>query len=131
METLQRFGAKRQKEKKPLAEYRNPQNEPGSDKRMLIALVAVFVVLGVMQYFMPKPPAPPPGKAQQTPQQQPQQSPGPVAAPTATSTPRPSRPPAAAIKVPVKAASAETESVLETDAYRITFTNRGAAVKSW
>ncbi|HEY2116641.1 MAG TPA: membrane protein insertase YidC [Candidatus Angelobacter sp.] len=98
---------------------------------MLIALVAVFVVLGVMQYFMPKPPAPPPGKAQQTPQQQPQQSPGPVAAPAATSTPRPSRPPAAAIKVPVKAASAETESILETDAYRITFTNRGAVVKSW
>jgi YidC/Oxa1 family membrane protein insertase len=98
---------------------------------MLIALVAVFVVLGVMQYFMPKPPAPPPEKAQQTPQQQPQQSPSPVAAPTATSTPRPPKSPSAAIKVPVKAASAETESVLETDAYRITFTNRGAAVKSW
>jgi YidC/Oxa1 family membrane protein insertase len=114
-----------------LAEYRNPQNEPGSDKRMLIALVAVFVVLGVMQYFMPKPQAPPPEKAQQAQQQQPQQSPGPVATPTATSTPRPPKSPAAVVKVPVKAATAETESVLETDAYRITFTNRGAAVKSW
>ena len=41
-----------------LTEYRNPQNEPGSDKRMLLALVAVFVVLGVMQYFMPKPQTP-------------------------------------------------------------------------
>jgi YidC/Oxa1 family membrane protein insertase len=114
-----------------LAEYRNPQNEPGSDKRMLIALVAVFVVLGVMQYFMPKPQAPPPEKAQQTQQQQPQQSPGPGAIPTATSTPLPPKSPAAAVRVPVKAATAETESVLETDAYRITFTNRGAAVKSW
>jgi YidC/Oxa1 family membrane protein insertase len=98
---------------------------------MLIALVAVFVVLGVMQYFMPKPPAPPPEKTQQTQQQQPQQSPGPVAVPTATSTPLPPKRPAAAVKVPVKAASAETESVLETDTYRITFTNRGAVVKSW
>jgi YidC/Oxa1 family membrane protein insertase len=97
---------------------------------MLIALVAVFVVLGVMQYFMPKPQAPP-QKAQQTQQQQPQQSPVPVAAPTATSTPLPPKSPAAAIKVPVKAATAETESVLETDAYRITFTNRGAVAKSW
>ncbi|HEX3586061.1 MAG TPA: membrane protein insertase YidC [Candidatus Angelobacter sp.] len=113
-----------------MAEYRNPQSEPGSDKRMLIALVAVFVVLGVMQYFMPKPQAPP-QKAQQTQQQQPQQSPVPVAAPTATSTPLPPKSPAAAIKVPVKAATAETESVLETDAYRITFTNRGAVAKSW
>ena len=52
------------KRRNSLAEYRNPQNEPGSDKRMLIALVAVFVVLGVMQYFMPKPQTPP-AKGQQ------------------------------------------------------------------
>ena len=32
---------------------------------MLMALVAVFVVLGVMQYFMPKPKTPP-DKGQQT-----------------------------------------------------------------
>ena len=95
------LGAKRQKEKKPLAEYRNPQSEPGSDKRMLIALVAVFVVLGVMQYFMPKPKAPPPEQAQQTQQQQSQQSPSPVAVPTATSTPLPPKSPAAAVRVPV------------------------------
>ena len=82
---LQRFGAKRQeKKKKLLAEYRNPQNEPGSDKRMLLALVAVFVVLGVMQYFMPKPQTPPPEKASKQQQsQQAQQTPSPVAVPTA------------------------------------------------
>jgi YidC/Oxa1 family membrane protein insertase len=125
------WGEATRKEDTSLAEYRNPQNEPGSDKRMLIALVAVFVVLGVMQYFMPKPPAPPVEKTQQTQQQQPQQSPGPVALPAATSTPLPPKSPAAVVKAPVKAAAAETESVLETDAYRITFTNRGAAVKSW
>src|SRR6185437_11961807 len=97
---------------------------------MLLALVAVFVVLGVMQYFMPKPQTPP-GKGQQQ-QQQAQQKPTPVAVPTASSTPAPTKAPAtAAAKVPVKMATAEKESVLETPTYRITFTNRGASVKSW
>ena len=113
-----------------MAEYRNPQNEPGSDKRMLLALVAVFVVLGVMQYFMPKPQTPP-AKDQAQQQQQAQQTPSPVAAPTTSSTPVSPKSPAAALKVPVKTAASETESVLETPTYRITFTNRGASVKSW
>ena len=113
-----------------MAEYRNPQNEPGSDKRMLLALVAVFVVLGVMQYFMPKPQTPP-AKDQAQQQQQAQQTPSPVAAPTTSSTPVSPKSPAAALKVPVKTAASETESVLETPTYRITFTNRGASMKSW
>ncbi|MCU1334262.1 MAG: protein translocase subunit yidC, partial [Candidatus Angelobacter sp.] len=114
-----------------LTEYRNPQNEPGSDKRMLLALVAVFVVLGVMQYFMPKPQTPPDKGQQQQQAQQAKQKPGPLAVPTASSTPVPPKTPSAALKVPVKAATAEAESILETDAFRITFTNRGASVKSW
>ena len=102
---LRRFGAKRQqKKKKLLAEYRNPQNEPGSDKRMLLALVAVFVVLGVMQYFMPKPQTPP-AKDQAQQQQQAQQTPSPVAAPTTSSTPVSPKSQAAAVKVPVKTAA--------------------------
>ncbi|HEV7552183.1 MAG TPA: hypothetical protein VGP65_10885, partial [Candidatus Angelobacter sp.] len=60
-----------------MTEYRNPQNESGSDKRMLFALVAVFVVLGIMQYFMPKPQAPPDKGQQQQQGQQAQQKPGP------------------------------------------------------
>ncbi len=99
---------------------------------MLLALVAVFVVLGVMQYFMPKPQTPPDkGQQQQQQSQQPQQTPSPVAVPAGTATPAPHKSPAAAAKVPVKAATSETESVLETPTYRITFTNRGASVKSW
>jgi YidC/Oxa1 family membrane protein insertase len=97
---------------------------------MLLALVAVFVVLGVMQYFMPKPKTPPDKGPQQT-SQQAQQTPGPAAVPAATATPFPPKSPAAVVKVPVKAATAETESVLETPKYRITFTNRGGSVKSW
>ena len=99
---------------------------------MLIALVAVFVVLGVMQYFMPKPKTPPDkGQQQQQQSQQPRQTPSPVAVPAGTATPVSPKSPAVAMKVPVKTAASETESVLETPTYRITFTNRGASVKSW
>jgi len=114
-----------------LTEYRNPQNEPGSDKRMLLALVAVFVVLGVMQYFMPKPKTPPDKSQQEQQSQQAQQTPSPVAAPVKSATPPPPKSPATTVKVPVKTAAAEAESILETPTYRITFTNRGASVKSW
>jgi YidC/Oxa1 family membrane protein insertase len=113
-----------------LTEYRNPQSEPGTDKRMLLALFVVFIVIGVMQYFMPKPAQPPQqDKGQQQHQQQP--TPGAAAVPGATSTPVPPRTPAAVAKAPVKAGTAEAESVLENGFYRITFTNRGAVVKSW
>src|SRR5690242_2342168 len=97
---------------------------------MLLALVAVFVVLGVMQYFMPKPQTPP-EKNQQPQSQQAQQTPSPSAAPVASATPTPPKSPAVAAKVPVKMATSESESILETPTYRITFTNRGASVKSW
>ena len=116
-----------------MTEYRNPQNEPGSDKRMLLALVAVFVVLGVMQYFMPKPQTPPDKGQQQT-------ATVPTSPANAESSggscrhlplPRRISLPQLRLRVPVKTATSETESVLETPTYRITFTNRGASVKSW
>jgi YidC/Oxa1 family membrane protein insertase len=111
-----------------LTEYRNPQNEPGTDKRMLIALLLVFVVLGVVQYFMPKPKQP----SQEQNQSQTQPTPtGITPIPVGSATPVPPKTPAAAMKLPVKAAAAETESVLETEFFRITFSNRGAVAKSW
>ncbi len=113
-----------------MAEYRNPQNEPGSDKRMLFVLLGIFAVLGIMQFFLPKPPAP-----EKTQQQQQSPAPGATPGPSATSstgTPVPSKSPAApAAKVPAKTAASEAETVLQNDVYRITFTNRGAVVKSW
>ena len=112
-----------------MAEYRNPQNEPGSDKRMLLVLLGVFVVLGVMQFLMPKPQTPPEKTAQT------QQSPTPVTAaapvPSVNTKPVPPRSAAVAAKLPVRTASSEAETVLQNDVYRITFSNRGAVVKSW
>ena len=116
-----------------MTEYRNPQNEPGTDKRMLIALLLVFVVLGAVQYFMPKPKQP--QQNQNPPQQQQSASPSatmPTPAAGAASTPagKKAAVPGAA-KGPVKIGATETESVLETAFFRITFSNRGGVVKSW
>ena len=123
-----------------MAEYRNPQSEPGGDKRMLIALLGVFVVLGLLQFILPKPPQPPAQQQQQTqptPQSaaaQPSNTPAPPTAPTPAGK-RGGKPaakaPAAATKIPVKQADKEAESVLDNGIYRIAFTNRGAVVKSW
>src|SRR5262249_28820071 len=68
--------------------------------------------------FMPPPP--PEKKPAET-----QQAAAPVAEAPA-SAPMPARQPVA-----VKQAASETETVIENDLYRITFTNRGAQVKSW
>jgi len=120
-----------------LTEYRNPQNDTGSEKRLLMAFFLVFLVIAGMQYFLPKPqPQPQPQKAAEQQQAGDQKQVGGqkqapvVPVPAGTKTP-PSKTPAVAVKIPVKTAPAETETVFDSDCYRITFTNRGAVVKSW
>lgn len=109
-----------------MADFQNPQQEPGSERRLLLVFALTFIVLLVSQAlfkkYMPAPAATTPAPNQ------------PVPAPTASAPPR-SAPAAAAAPAPTrkvtKQASAETETVIENDLYRITFTNRGAQVKSW
>jgi YidC/Oxa1 family membrane protein insertase len=111
-----------------LADYQNPQQEPGAEKRLLLVFVLTFVALMVfqplMKKYMPQPP-PAPEQKQSAPAQTPA-APAAVTAPSArglsTSTP--------AIAVS-KQAAAEAETVIENDLYKITFTNRGGQVKSW
>ena len=107
-----------------MAEYRNPQNEPGSDKRLLLIFLVSFVVMLLAQPLLKKyfPTPPPPQKAAQSEQVQP----APAAAKPATSAPAPRSAPAT-----TKQAANETETVIESDLYRVTFSNRGAQVKSW
>jgi YidC/Oxa1 family membrane protein insertase len=118
-----------------LTEYRNPQQDPGSEKKMMLAFVVVFGLILALQYVLPKPAAP---------KSQPEQTQSQNAAPPPTQTSpaaATSSAPVAAVQnkiaapaataIPVKVAADETESVLENDFYRITFTNRGAQVKSW
>jgi YidC/Oxa1 family membrane protein insertase len=108
-----------------LAEFKNPQQEPGAERRLLLVFLLTFIVLIVFQpllkKFFPQPPAP-------------QQQSQPVPAQTGAAPPAPvtSAPVAFVPSTTVtKQASTETETVIENDLYRITFTNRGAQVKSW
>ena len=107
-----------------MADFKNPQQEPGAEKRLLLVFLLTFVVLIVFQpllkKYMPQAPAAP----------QKPSAPEQVAAPPAVAavTAPAARTPAAAIG---KQASSETETVIENDLYKITFTNRGAQVKSW
>ena len=110
---------------KTLADFQNPQQEPGAERRLLLVFLLTFVVLIIFQpllkKYMPQAPAPPPkNEPAQT------QAVAPPSAHVAS---------ASAASAPTtsvsKQASAETETVIENTLYRITFTNRGAQVKSW
>jgi YidC/Oxa1 family membrane protein insertase len=106
-----------------LPEIQNPQHEPGSEKRLMLVFLLTFVVMlafqPLLKKYMPQPAAPP--------QSQPVQAQPAAATPAATVTPPVVTPASAA----TKQAASETETVIENDLYRITFTNRGAQVKSW
>jgi YidC/Oxa1 family membrane protein insertase len=107
-----------------LAEYRNPQNEPGADSRFLLLFLVAFAIMLALQplykKYLPASPAP----------QQLRSSESQTQTETPRSTAAPAKP-AAPDSVVTKQASDETETVIENDLYRITFTNRGAQVKSW
>lgn len=94
--------------------------------RMLIAMLLVGVVFAISQFFMP----PPPETANQAKVvEQNKAAQAAQSAPTvATTTP----PPAGPAEVPgaVQAAQAEIFT-LETDLHKVTFSNRGATVRSW
>ena len=112
-------------------DFQNPQQDPGSEKRLLLAFALTFLVLLVSQPLITKyakqgEPAPEqkpatgsvqPAGATPTPAAQP---------PAVSSAPAAAQAPAAAVQ-----AASEQETVVENDLYRITFTNRGAQVKSW
>jgi YidC/Oxa1 family membrane protein insertase len=113
-----------------LADFKNPQQEPGAERRLLLVFLLTFVVLMVFQpllkKYMPQS-APPPAEKQAAPVQN-ASAPAAVSSVAAT----PSAPgKAAPTATASKQASTEAETAIENDLYRITFTNRGAQVKSW
>jgi YidC/Oxa1 family membrane protein insertase len=112
-----------------LAEYRNPQQDPNSPmdtRRMVMVFAFTFIMMMVAQQFLFKNNKPSPSAQEAAKQQQQQvaQPAQPSSAPTVASTPQKSA-------ASVKQATAETETIVENDLYKITFTNRGGLVKSW
>lgn len=117
-----------------MTEYYDPKNEPGGERKLLLAFLLVFIGIAVMQFLMPKP-APPPTQPKPAPQQeQPAPTPSPSQeapkpAPSGKGGRKGAPPPEPAI--PTKEGTELTETVIENPYYRIVFTNRGAVVKSW
>ncbi|HXC43823.1 MAG TPA: membrane protein insertase YidC [Candidatus Dormibacteraeota bacterium] len=109
-----------------MPDFQNPQQEPGAERRLLLVFLLTFVVLIIFQpllkKFFPQPAPAEKSVPAQT-------APAPSTAPAAPTSP------AAIVAAPVvnasKQAASEAETVIENDLYRITFTNRGAQVKSW
>jgi YidC/Oxa1 family membrane protein insertase len=116
-----------------LAELRNPNaanqgpgGGGGGDMRSMLAFtILAGVALVAFQYFKPATP-PQPEPAAQTQSAQPAQAATPAApSPAAASADVAPGGPAAVV------ASAESQTVVENELYKITFSNRGALVKSW
>lgn len=113
-----------------LPEYKSPQNETPTG-RLLLIFLATFIVLILFQPLLKKY-----GPQPQTPQQEQQQQKTQPAAPQPSAAlPAPaekkSKTVQSAVPVNLKQATAETESVIDSNLYKITFTNRGGQVKSW
>ena len=113
-----------------MTEYHNPQQDPGSEKRLLVAFLLVFVMIAAMQFLVRKqqPPAAP-EKAATPSQVQTQASPTPAA--TTPTPPTGAKRAGTVPKVSVKQGAAETKNVLENNDYRVVLTNHGAFAESW
>ncbi|MDX2180987.1 MAG: membrane protein insertase YidC [Bryobacteraceae bacterium] len=98
--------------------------------RLLLAMVLMLGVLAVTPYFYKTPPPPTAKQAAKTVETKPPATAAPQATPATptAATPPPTAPPAPGA---VAANAEEKLAPIETDLYRIEFTNRGAAVKSW
>jgi YidC/Oxa1 family membrane protein insertase len=112
-----------------LAEFRNPSQQGGGGQDNQSLLIMMVVMLGIffgLQYFRAKsnPPAPPAAS-----KSVPAQSGNPAAAAAAPAAAQTTAAPASA--TPAVQAAAPATTVVENELYRITFSNRGAAVTSW
>ena len=107
---------------KPLADFQNPQQEPGTERRLLLVFAITFLIILASQPLLKKYGPKPSETAKQT-QNEPVSPPSPAAVSPPTV---PVQPPAG-----TKQAEVESETIVENDLYRIRFTNRGGQVKSW
>jgi YidC/Oxa1 family membrane protein insertase len=110
-----------------LPEFKNPQQEPGMERRLLLVFALTFLVIvlfqPILKRYLPQPPQPAPAQKEN----QPAPQPSPAANPPEIAQAQP----ATSGTTATRQASSESQIVIENDLYRVTFTNRGAQVKSW
>ncbi len=106
-----------------MAEFNNPQQEPGMERKLLLVFALTFVVIMLFQPLMKKYGPQPAAKTESAAatEQRSSGQPGAAVATQLSTQPAPA---------PMQASS-ESETVIENDVHRIVFTNRGGRVKSW
>ena len=125
-----------------MADFQNPQQDPGLERRLLLVFALTFLVILALQPLLMKKVLP---QKPSGPEKKPAQA---KVAPPPAKPPAPAPEAAAAVAkpargkhrrahekapepVPGKQAAQETTTVVENDLYRIEFTNKGGQVKSW
>jgi YidC/Oxa1 family membrane protein insertase len=121
-----------------MPEYKSPQSEPGTERHLLLGLLLMAVVIFGSQFFMKKYMPPPPASTAHPASSQEAVSPAPQPAQPAAVVSAPStgkqksgKQSQQPVPAPSKQAESESETVVENGLFKITFTNRGAQVKSW
>ena len=112
-----------------MTDFQPPNQEPGSERRLLLTFALTFVVIFITQQFISKYYKPPAAPQRQ---EQVQRSAEQNAAPP-TPEPRSAASTVTSGKktATTKQAAVEGSTVIENDLYRITFSNRGGLAKSW
>ncbi len=107
------------------------KKELSMEKRLLLAFGLMGLVLLGSQYLMPTQPAPP--KAAEKKASEPPAPAQPASAPNASKAQTPSAKPVAAAQPATAIADTEEKPgiVVETDVFKVIFTNRGATIRSW
>ena len=98
------------------------------ERRLLLVFALTFLIIilfqPILKRYLPQTAQPSPAQKENPPAPPPNPTPAPAQAAQAL-------PPVASRSTASKQASSESQIVIENDLYRITFTNRGAQVKSW
>jgi len=109
-----------------MADYQHrPDQSPMGDKNFLLYMLMAFLLVMLFSQLMFKNQQPPSSQPPSQPATQNQSQNGTAPAPSEAKR----TPPQAAAAI--KQATAEAETVVENDLYKITFTNHGGLAKSW
>jgi YidC/Oxa1 family membrane protein insertase len=107
------------------------KKEFSMEQRLLLAFLLMGAVVFITPYFMPKTPTPPPAKSAPKAAEAPKGDPKAAAVKSAPAGQTKARTSAEAPAPTAVAAAAEQVEVIETNLYKIAFSNKGAVVRSW